>query len=192
MNIKIENLDEQSKITYIEQYLSDFEIEELTKELKTKVPWTFGVYNMFGKLIKTPRKLFAMKDKNKEITNSYKVTDSIEFTPNVKLLKDRIEKTIGTSISYAQLNYYRDGNDYIGFHTDKEVVDGDCIASISLGSSRIFKFHKIGNKKIKHELVLKNGSLLIMNHHSAKLNWKHCLPKMKNVEERINITFRPR
>ncbi len=45
---------------------------------------------------------------------------------------------------------------------------------------------------MKVHINLENNSLLIMDENSAKSKWKHSLPKMKNVGERINITFRPK
>jgi len=136
-----------------------------------------------------------MKDKNYNVQESYTVTDSMEWTPLVQKLRDKIINYTKKDMSYAQLNYYRDGNDYIGYHTDKEVSEGDIIASISLGATRKFilrsKDWKKGDKK-KYEFNLENGSLLIMNEHAAKTYWKHALPKMKNVKLRINITFRPK
>jgi alkylated DNA repair dioxygenase AlkB len=104
-----------------------------------------------------------------------------------------VEQTTGKNILYGQLNYYRNGDEYIGDHVDKEIMAGDIIASISLGATRRFRFRPINKKdKRRHTMMLKNGSLLIMDENSGKHKWKHALPKMKNVGERINITFRPR
>lgn len=189
---EIIKLDKDSELKYYENFLSENDQNKLIKELKSKIPWTHGVYNMFGKPIKTPRLLYAMKDKDDDITDSYKVTDSIPWTKEMKKLKTSIEDEIGLTIRYAQLNFYRNGDDYIGFHTDSEVREGDLIASISLGDTRKFTFMNREDKKNKKSFDLVGGSLLVMDENSAKLKWKHALPKMKNVEERINITFRIR
>ena len=98
-------------------------------------------------------------------------------------------------MNYAQLNYYRDGQDYIGWHSDSEVEKGDLIASISLGAERKFslrhKDYKTNDDIPKYNFKLGNGSLLIMDYNTANKYWKHCLPKMKNISDgRINITFR--
>ena len=146
---------------------------------------------MFGREVKTPRLLYAMKDKDADISKSYSVTDSMTWTRSMKKIKKMVEKETGKDISYAQLNYYRNGDDYIGFHTDSEVKEGDIIASISLGASRKFVFRNIKDMNKRHSMVLENSSLLIMDENAAKNYWKHSLPKMKNAKERINITFRP-
>lgn len=183
-----------SEYEYYENYLSADECDELIKELLAVVPWTHGVYNMFGKPIKTPRLLYAMCDKDFDITSSYTVTKALEWSPFVLKLKNKIENLTGKKFLYAQLNYYRNGDDYIGFHCDKEVQSGDIIASVSLGCDRKFIFRCINYKtsKKKHEMVLKNGSLLVMNEQTAKTYWKHSLPKSKTTLPRFNITFRPR
>lgn len=185
-------LDSKSTIEYIDDFLTEEESQKLFDELKEKVPWTHGVYNMFGKPVKTPRLLYAMRDKDVDITKSYTVTDSMVWTKFMKKIKDRVIEKTGKEITYAQLNYYRNGDDYIGFHKDNEIMKGDIIASISLGAKRDFVFQNIDDPSQKHKMPLDNGSLLIMNEYAGKHNWKHSLPKMKDVGERINITFRPR
>jgi alkylated DNA repair dioxygenase AlkB len=197
MPTKIKKLADKGRIEYIDDFIPEDEANNLYDALIDDVPWEHGEYKMFGKAIQTPRLLYAMRDKNDDITDSYKVTGSMTWTKSINKIKKKIEKQIGLDIRYAQLNYYRDGDDYIGWHTDSEVRDGDLIASLSLGAERIFKFRHIDyktNEKRKriHSLCLENGSLLVMNEYAAKKKWKHTLPKMKNVEGRINITFRLR
>ena len=55
-----------------------------------------------------------MRDKNVDIKSSYSVTGSMEWLPIVEILKLKIEKETGKKILYAQLNYYTNGDDYIG------------------------------------------------------------------------------
>jgi len=94
-------------------------------------------------------------------------------------------------LRYAQLNYYRDGKDYIGWHTDKEMKENDIIVSISLGTTRRFQFMNIKDNNIKYELSLEPGSLLVFDTIVGKKEWKHRIPKELKVKDgRINITFR--
>jgi alkylated DNA repair dioxygenase AlkB len=154
-----------------------------------------GTYMMFGKPIKTPRLLWAMRDKNFIVPDSYSVTGNTVFSSLINSLRKKVEEYTGHKLLYAQLNYYRDGNDYIGWHTDSEVKKDDIIASISLGVPRRFvlryKNYKTNKDIPKHEFELGNGSLLIMDYNASTKYWKHILPKMKKVTDpRINITFR--
>ena len=174
---------------------ADLDYDERNGHDDTDVPWEHGIYSMFGKNIPTPRLLYAMRDDDADITKSYSVTDSIEWTPEMEKLRDRVAKKTNRSYRYAQMNYYRTGNDYIGFHTDSEVQSGDLIASVSLGTTRRFRFRSIDYKNNSipiYWIDLEPGSLLVMSEHAAKHNWKHELMKDKNTtESRINITYRP-
>jgi alkylated DNA repair dioxygenase AlkB len=190
------DLGNGAEVKYVKDFLTEQEAGDLISELQNRVPWTHGVYKMFGKPIKTPRLLYAMRDLDYDVDSSYSVTDSMVWTPLVEKLRDKVREYTGLNMMYAQLNYYRDGSDYIGYHADKEVAKGDIIVSISLGATRRFvlrrKDYKKSENRIKYEFNLEGGSLLIMNEGAAKTYWKHALPKMKGVGPRINITFRPK
>eukprot|EP01125_Pyxidicula_operculata_P012047 TRINITY_DN3947_c0_g1_i1.p1 TRINITY_DN3947_c0_g1~~TRINITY_DN3947_c0_g1_i1.p1 ORF type:complete len:149 (+),score=9.11 TRINITY_DN3947_c0_g1_i1:625-1071(+) len=148
---------------------------------------------MYGKKVLTPRLLSCVADE--DVSDSYKVTSSYPFNEETKMIKSKLEEFTKTTFRYAQMNYYRDGDDYIGFHTDSEVREGDMIASISLGTGRKFQLrHKKykENNTEKIEIILQPGSLLIMKGDTQK-HWKHSVPKEPQVlEERINLTFRNR
>ena len=81
------------------------------------------------------------------------------------------------------VNYYRDGKDSMGWHSDdeKELGINPIIASISLGSSRKFKMKHNTNKNddSKIDVTLDHGSLLVMKGATQHF-WKHCIPKTKN------------
>lgn len=88
------------------------------------------------------------------------------------------------------LNYYEDGNQRIGWHSDREEIGRTTpIASISLGASREFQIRaKEGLERTS--ITVTNGSLVIMEN-VCQLKYVHCLPKMLSVTEgRINLTFR--
>lgn len=190
------DLDDQASIEYYGNFITKKFHDELFKELCDDVPWTHGIYNMYGKAVKTPRLLYCMRDKDFDVSQVYKVTESMEWTKNMLKLKKMVEKKTNRKYSYAQLNYYRTGDDYIGYHTDSEVQDGDVIASVSLGVTRKFTFRQINYKDNDSDIYtmdLEGRSLILMNEYAAKKSWKHELPKMKNVQDvRINITFRPK
>ena len=190
-------LDEKNKTSKIDYkiILNKEESDNLYKKLLDKIPWEQGVYKMYGKEVKTPRLLWAMRDKDFDIKKSYSITESSIWNEDMIILKTKVESIINSKkkFKYAQINYYRDGKDYIGWHSDSEVMEGGFIASVSLGTSRKFQFMNIENNSIKKELMLDNGSLLVMDQNSAKLNWKHRLPKETKINDgRINITFRLR
>lgn len=181
---------------YFDTILSETESFQLYTHLLENTPWMQGVYKMFGKEVKTPRLLWSMRDENFNIGKSYNITGSSIWTEEIKEVKNKVEQIMNKKINYAQINYYRDGNDYIGWHTDSEVIDGDSIASISLGATRKFQFQSINdpkNENEKYQIYLTNGSLIIFDSICAKTAWKHRIPKEPKVKDgRINITFRLR
>ena len=187
-------LENKSKVKFIENFIDTKTADKLYQHLIKLDKWEHGVYKMFGKDIKTPRLLWAMRDKNFDISKSYTVTDSSIWTKKIEKLKTEVENLIQKKIKYAQINYYRDGNDYIGWHTDSEVVEGDLIASISLGVSRNFQFRPIDKQDTsRFQVELTNGSLIVFDDSAAKYDWKHRIPKQPKIEDgRINITFRLR
>lgn len=192
---KIVMLDAESKIIYIPCFVSKTLSKHLMEEFGELDNLTHGVYDIKDKKtgtirkVSTPRLLWAQRDEDDDITDVYSVTGSSEWTRYIHKLKRRVEKHIGLKLRYAQLNYYRNGNDYIGPHSDKEIPPGGIVASISLGTCRQIVFEN--DEGIKHKLLMENGSLLIMDESSAKLNWKHSVPKVpRQSRGRFNITFR--
>jgi alkylated DNA repair dioxygenase AlkB len=80
----------------------------------------------------------------------------------------------------------------MGWHRDNERELGvnPAIASVSLGATRVFQIREYESKKSKINILLENGSLLIMKGKTQEY-WEHALPKSKTVNEgRINLTFR--
>lgn len=185
-------LSADARVQYYADFLTDAEQEILYRHLGEGgvVPWRHGVYNMYGRDVQTPRLLWAMRDDGAEVNAKYKVTDSSPWTPELEAIKVRIEEKVGRALTYAQLNNYRSGDDYIGWHSDRELQPGDVIASLSLGCARRFVLRSKADGT-KYEFRLRPGSLLVMNYECAKTEFKHTVPKEPKVREgRINVTFR--
>jgi len=89
------------------------------------------------------------------------------------------------------LNYYRNGRDSNGWHSDDEPELGDnpVIASLSLGAPRDFQLRSKRDKSLKQTLSLEHGSLLVMRGTTQRC-WQHQIPKRANAASRINLTFR--
>jgi alkylated DNA repair dioxygenase AlkB len=91
------------------------------------------------------------------------------------------------------LNWYRDGNDSVSWHSDDEPELGadPVIASLSLGQTRRFELRHRQRKDLrKCVLELNHGSLLLMGK-GLQRNWQHQIPKQPGLQgERLNLTFR--
>jgi alkylated DNA repair dioxygenase AlkB len=92
------------------------------------------------------------------------------------------------------VNWFDDGNDYIGEHRDaeKDMVQGMPIYSFSYGQERAFV---VSRKETKFRLVLpmRHNSLLVMGG-AMQQHYKHSVPKRALSTcpgRRVNLTVRP-
>ena len=112
----------------------------------------------------------------------------------------RINSEFELKLNSALGNWYRDGTDHMGYHSDDEAELGPypVVASVSLGAERELLWRlKPGSRLIEQhgkgclaKSYLEHGSLLVMQA-GCQEQWQHALPKRKRVEAgRINLTFR--
>lgn len=133
-------------------------------------------------------------------TYSAKAMSPLPWTTSLLTIKTAIETElinhlIKTDFTSVLINKYRDGNDYLGWHSDneKELGNEPVIASISLGEARTFQFRLKDDHKKKIQIELNDGSLLVMRGKTQEL-WQHQIPKRSSatavINPRINLTFR--
>ena len=178
-------------VNYFVKILSDEEILHYFNELNNTIAWKNDEVIIFGKLIKTNRKVAWYASSNFEYTYSNISKKALPFTPALLNLKQIIEQKTGEIYNACLLNLYQNGSEGMGWHSDdeKELEPLASIASLSLGADRKFSLkHKINKQTIS--VILENGSLLEMKN-ETQLFWKHALPKTTKVlGPRINLTFR--
>ncbi len=146
---------------------------------------------IFGKKIITKRKVAWYGESEYSYTYS-KVTKTANiFTKELLELKEIVEKESGETYNSCLLNLYHSGEEGMAYHSDGEKMlkKNGAIASLSLGAQRKFSFkHKEHKQRV--DIVLENGSLLVMKK-GTQTNWLHRLPPTKKVKTpRINLTFR--
>jgi len=178
-------------LDYRENFLTREEADLLKNKLLDTVPWEQRTQKMYDKMVLTPRltawygdSQYNESEENKQPANPW--------TPELLSLKERIEKEFGYRFNGVLLNLYRDHNDSVAWHRDKESRYGKrpVIASISLGQTRNFDFRKKDHHQSKYSLPLPHGSLLIMKG-DLQENWEHRIAKSTiSMKERINLTFR--
>jgi alkylated DNA repair dioxygenase AlkB len=114
------------------------------------------------------------------------------WNPMLNWLRDQLELLCDIRFNSVLLNWYRNGQDYISWHTDaeKELGKNPVIASVNFGATRRFLLRRQDNHAEKIELPLDHGSVLIMSG-ALQHYWQHSVPKQAKVHEsRINMTFR--
>lgn len=161
------------------------------KQLLDKVQWENDVAVLFGKRIVTKRKVAWYGDKPFSYTYSNNTKYALPWTPQIEKLKLLSEQHTGHSYNSCLLNLYHNGSEGMAWHSDgeKTLKENGAIASWSFGSERKFSFkHKVS--KLKKDLVLDHGSLLVMKGETQK-HWLHRLPPTKKLKRaRVNLTFR--
>lgn len=179
------------EVLYLGKVFNRKEVAQYYQTFLEKIPWKNDEAIIFGKHHITKRKVAWFGDN----TYSYKYSGITKqahiWTPELLQLKQKVEELSATTYNSCLLNLYHDGEEGMGWHSDAEktLLDNGTIASVTLGAERKFSFkHKESKQRI--DVLLENGSLLLMKGITQK-NWLHRLPPTKKVfSPRINLTFR--
>lgn len=174
-------------------FFSEAESDVLFASLQHEIRWQQDEITLFGKTHAVPR-LTALYG-NEGLTYRYSniLMHPHPWTETLRTIKDRVEATVNVKFTTVLLNYYRHGQDSMGWHQDneKELGQNPTIASVSFGETRPFQMKHVTRKDVdKVVLPLTHGSLLVMSGATQHF-WKHQIPKTsKTIGPRINLTFR--
>jgi alkylated DNA repair dioxygenase AlkB len=178
-------------VNYYGKLFSRLQADNYFETLFKTIKWENDNIFIFGKHIITKRKVAWYGGGKYEYTYSNTTKLALPWTKEILELKSTIERITGESFNSCLLNFYQNGTEGMGWHSDdeKSLKINSPIASLSFGSERKFIFkHKKSKSKIG--LVLEHGSLLLMKGETQKY-WLHQLPKTVKIEKsRINLTFR--
>lgn len=174
---------------YAPSFLSKVESDTLLQNLLATVPWQQHTILMYDKAVLQPRMNAwygnrRMRDENKREIHPW--------IPELLSLKHRIETFTGVTFNGVLLNLYRNGNDSVAWHSDKDTLPGlkTEIASVSLGEERNFDFRSKANHRLNYSIRLEHGSLLLMKG-DLQWYWEHRIAKsITPMGPRINLTFR--
>jgi alkylated DNA repair dioxygenase AlkB len=186
-----------AEIYYEPHFLPTEEATELFSTLLSRCPWERRK-GSFGYLV--PRDEAYYGDPRTHYTYSRREYKPLAWMPELLALKSRVEEATPEA-AYVNLNLpkigynavlcnlYRGGDDSVGLHADAEPEMGPVIASLSLGTDRLFRLRDKAGRAIFAER-LPHGSLLIMAGKTQK-NFRHEVPKEPDITQpRINLTFR--
>ncbi|MDP2452620.1 MULTISPECIES: alpha-ketoglutarate-dependent dioxygenase AlkB [unclassified Kaistella] len=178
----------------VNYYGKIFSLEEAThfyKILLETIEWKNDEAIIFGKKILTKRKVAWYGEEEFEYTYSKTTKKALPWTNKLLELKKKVEEKTGEKFNSCLLNLYHNGSEGMAYHSDgeKDLKKNGAIASLSFGAERKFSFkHKTTKDKV--ELLLENGSLLVMKDQTQSF-WLHRLPPTtKILMPRINLTFR--
>ncbi|MDB4926623.1 alpha-ketoglutarate-dependent dioxygenase AlkB [Mucilaginibacter sp.] len=159
---------------------SDFLMAKFVRES----PWKQRTQKMWDKEVLTPRLTAWYGERLEE--------EPIPWTPELLMIKEKVEPLCGVSFNSVLLNYYRDGNDSVAWHSDKENVLGKrpVIASVTFGQVRSFDIRRKTDHKEIYSVRLEHGSFLLMKA-GLQEAFEHRIAKStRPMKPRINLTFR--
>lgn len=179
-------------LIYYPNFFSKSNADQLLEQLKTDIPWQQDNITIFGKTHPQPRLTSLFGNDAKPYSYSNITMQPNEWNSLLVQIKNKLEKVCEEKFTTVLLNYYRDGKDSMGWHSDneKELGINPIIASVTFGAERMFhlKHNIVAEQKLK--INLQHGSLLIMKGETQQF-WKHQIPKTSRpIGERINLTFR--
>lgn len=146
---------------------------------------------VWERVCKLPRLTCFFSETGEGYRYSGQETPASPWPQEVLSLKRGVEQVAQTSLQHCLVNYYRTGNDCVGWHKDDESIFGPnpVIASVSLGATRKFKMRSKSTKE-KQDFDLAHGDLLIFDGEHV-LSWEHSIGRTtKPVGARLNLTFR--
>ncbi|WP_298739356.1 alpha-ketoglutarate-dependent dioxygenase AlkB [uncultured Chitinophaga sp.] len=179
-------------LEYYPHFFTIPEADRLLQQLLKKIDWKQESMNMYGKQVLFPRLMAWHGDAGSTYAFSGKTYSPQPWTPPLPEIRQRIEPVAGVQFNSVLLNLYRDGKDAMGWHADDEPELGlnPLIASVNLGATRRFMLRYKSDHRLKYELELQHGSLLIMKG-TIQHYWQHQVPKTSRpLPSRINLTFR--
>lgn len=187
--IKIDDLDVRFERKLYSTEESNYILYQLIHETK----WSQDEVIVFNKKHKIPRLNAWHGNSGKSYTWSGNLMRPLPWTKLLLEIKSKVEFFSKANYNSVLLNYYRNGNDGMGYHADDEQELGanPTIASLSFGQERPFHLKHKYNKEIPtQKLLLQSGSLLVMSG-TTQQYFKHAIPKTKKaIGPRVNLTFR--
>lgn len=185
-------LPQSDTIWYYPNFLSPALAQDYYQQLVQNLDWKQYPIRLFGKTLLQPRLIAWYGDKGTRYTYAQTTLEAPGWTPTLEALQQLLLDKTQHSFNSVLANWYRDGQDSMGWHSDdeKELGPTPCIASISLGAARKMHFRTVQKPHKRASVVLEPGSLLLMQGDSQAL-WQHQIAKSKRIQDgRINLTFR--
>ena len=162
--------------------------------LAAELPLRTDTFTLFGRTVRVPRLVAWHGDPGCRYRYSGQTYEPASWTPGLAGIRALLVARTGLPWNAVLANYYRDGSDSVGWHSDDErelgpARDDVAIASLSLGATRRFAMrHRASGER--RALDLTDGSLLVMRG-TTQQHWRHALPKTAaRVGPRLNLTFR--
>lgn len=181
-----------SLLDYRPELFQQEEGESLMERLIRDSEWKHRIVKMYDKEVITPRLTAWYGDPEAYNYTILGKSAPLPWTADLLMIRRKVELIARISFNSVLLNYYRDGNDSVAWHSDNEKALGThpVIASVSFGQVRNFDIRNKTDHRLKYSIRLEHGSLLMMKG-DLQANWDHRIAKSgKPMKGRLNLTFR--
>ncbi|MDD2723364.1 MAG: alpha-ketoglutarate-dependent dioxygenase AlkB [Methylovulum sp.] len=179
------------ELELIDGFFDAAESARLYQQLLHGQDWPDNRYIVAGRQFILPRLQTWHADPGIRYSYSNNLLETRPWTPLLSEIRARVESYLNFQFNSVLVNLYRNGEDYVGWHSDNEPELGGqpLIASLSLGEERPLQFRHKQSSDFG-QVLLRSGSLLVMQPDFQHL-WLHSVPIDPNVTVgRINLTFR--
>lgn len=183
---------QDAELLYYPTFFDKATSDRLFKKLLETIQWKQDEIKMYGRNIALPRLSAWYGENQKPYTYSGITLQPLSWTEELLFIKKRVEAIANVKFTSVLLNRYRDGQDYVGWHTDdeKELGRNPIIGSVNFGATRRFQLRRKDDHNDKYEVELKHGTFLVMQGTTQHF-WQHQVPKTATkIGERLNLTFR--
>jgi alkylated DNA repair dioxygenase AlkB len=156
------------------------------------IRWKQDHLRLYGRTIPLPRLTAWYGDEGCDYAYSGIRSQAQPWNPGLLYIKERLETAFDARFNSVLLNWYRDGADAMGWHSDdeRELGRNPCIASVNFGETRDFLLRHKRDHALKLAIPLKHGSVLLMSG-ALQHHWQHAVPKRSRCDgSRFNLTFR--
>jgi alkylated DNA repair dioxygenase AlkB len=150
-----------------EQFFTKAESDQYFIQLRDTTPWQQRLRKMYDKMVRDPR-----------LTAYYGGANGLPWAAELLAIRARVQEACGIGFDRVLLNYYRDGNDSVAWHSDTLPSDGKHhhIASVTFGETRVFKVRrKAGVQGATLDIPLAHGSFLLMGE-TMQEHYEHLVP----------------
>lgn len=179
-------------LRYFPRWVDTDLADEWLSDLSVQTPWSQPQIKLYGRSIAVPRLVAWYGDADAHYRYSGFTHEPLAWTPLLADIRLRLQQQVGQHLNGVLLNYYRDGQDAMGWHSDdeRELGQQPLVVSLNLGATRRFDFRRKGTSRIEYSISLEHGSLLVMSGLTQHY-WQHQIARTRKVcAPRLNLTFR--
>jgi alkylated DNA repair dioxygenase AlkB len=171
--------DERGSILYVPRLFTTQESDALFQELLANAPWSHETMWMYDKMVDVPR-----------LVARFLPGDTLPAS--LTQIVERVQERLRTPFNSAGLNYYRDENDSVAWHSDhtEDLIALSSVAIVSLGATRQMLVRPKNPPRRAIGCDLGPGSLFVMSGRAQEF-WEHSIPKARRpTAGRISVALR--